>query len=86
MERDIEDMRGELSEFLNSRSNAWFEALGKNKGTMIEAVEAERDIKKMLAIMGKTLQYDKLATIALEKAKKDLVKEDNDIRNEVLND
>lgn len=86
MERDIEDMRGELLEFLNSRSNLWFEALGKNKGNMIEAVEAERDIGKMKAIMAKTLQYDKLATIALEKAKKDLVKEDNDIRNEVLND
>lgn len=86
LERDIEDMRGELLEFLNSRSNLWFDALGKNKGTMIEAVEAERDIGKMKAIMAKTLQYDKLATIALEKAKKDLVKEDIDIRNEVLND
>jgi hypothetical protein len=86
MERGIEDMRGELLEFLNSRSNLWFEALGKNRGTMIEAVEAERDISKMNAIMAKTLQYDKLATIALEKAKKDLIKEDNDIRNEVLND
>lgn len=84
LERDIEDLRGELLDFLKSRSNAWFEVLGKNKLVMVEMTENEQDLERMKQIMAKTLQYDKLATIALEKAKNDLISEQKEVMSEAL--
>jgi hypothetical protein len=62
-ERDIEDMRGEVREFLETRPDAWFERIGKERVKMIEMVDNERDPVVMKAILAKTLQYDKQASV-----------------------
>lgn len=62
-ERDIEDLRGELREFISTRPQSWFEKIGKDKVVMIDMIESEKNYDKMVAIHAKTAQYDKLASI-----------------------
>jgi phage recombination protein Bet len=61
-ERDIEDMRDEIREFLATRSDEWFERIGRDRVKMVAMVETEQDLAVMKAIMAKTLQYDKQAS------------------------
>jgi hypothetical protein len=62
-ERDIEDLRGEIREFISTRPQAWFEKIGKDKMVMLDMIETEKNHDKMVAIIAKTVQYDKLASI-----------------------
>jgi hypothetical protein len=62
-ERDIEDLRGELREFISTRPQAWFDKIGKDKMIMIDMIESETNYDRMVAIHVKTAQYDKLALI-----------------------
>ena len=62
-ERDIEDLRGELREFIFTRPLSWFEKIGKDKMVMIDMIESETNYDRMVAIHAKTAQYDKLASI-----------------------
>jgi hypothetical protein len=47
IERDIEDYRGEIREFLSTRDNDWFAKIGKSRGEMVAKVEAENSLDKM---------------------------------------
>jgi len=62
-ERDIEDLRGELREFIFTRPLSWFEKIGKDKMVMIDMIESETNYDRMVAIHAKTAQYDRLASI-----------------------
>jgi hypothetical protein len=62
-ERDIEDLRGEIREFISMRPQTWFDKIGKDKMVMLDMIETEKNHDKMVAIIAKTVQYDKLASI-----------------------
>lgn len=46
-ERDIEDYRGEMREFLAVKENDWYAKIGKDRGYMISKVEDEKSLEKM---------------------------------------
>lgn len=47
LERDIEDYRGEMREFLAVKENDWYAKIGKDRGYMIAKVEEEKNLEKM---------------------------------------
>lgn len=47
LERDIEDYRGEMREFLAVKENDWYAKIGKDRCYMIAKVEDEKSLDKM---------------------------------------
>jgi hypothetical protein len=62
-ERDIEDYRSEVLGFLESCPIEWFQKIGKDKTSMLSAIEAEKDLEKMKVMYERVQKYDKLANM-----------------------
>ncbi len=57
-ERDIEDLRGELLDFIKTLPDVWFSSLGKIRGNLVSVVEREKTIDGMKLLYKRTMEYD----------------------------
>jgi phage recombination protein Bet len=56
--RDIEDLRGELLEFIKTLPDVWFSSLGKIRGNLVSVVEREKTLDGMKLLYKRTMEYD----------------------------
>jgi hypothetical protein len=57
-ERDIEDIRGELLDFLKTLPDEWFVTLKKIRANLIMIVENEKTLEGIKQIYAKAMEYD----------------------------
>jgi phage recombination protein Bet len=57
-ERTLEDMKGELLEFIQALPDEWFSKLGKMRGNLVRIVESEKTIDGVKLLYTKTMEYD----------------------------
>jgi hypothetical protein len=55
-------LKGDLLEFILSRSDDWFSVLGKNKQDMLRAAKLASDIPTVKNLTAKLVEYDAVAT------------------------
>lgn len=56
--RDIEDLRGELLEFIKTLPDVWFSSLGKIRGNLVGIVDREKTLDGMKLLYKRTMEYD----------------------------
>jgi phage recombination protein Bet len=57
-ERTLEDMKGELLEFIQALPDEWFSKLGKMRSNLIKIVENEKTTDGVKLLYSKTMEYD----------------------------
>jgi hypothetical protein len=59
-------LKGDLLEFILSRSDDWFSVLGKNKQDMLKAAKLASDIPTVKNLTAKLVEYDAVATAKMK--------------------
>jgi hypothetical protein len=55
---DVETVRSDVLDFLNTRPDEWFMRLGKLKANLVQVIENEKTLEGMLILQGKTEEYE----------------------------
>lgn len=84
LDTELEDIKGELLAFLESRSDEWFKAIDKSKSHLIFLVNSTDNVASIKKFYDKTMVYDDMAKDILEKSKMNLVKDHRDVMSEAL--
>lgn len=64
---DFATLKGDLLEFIFTRSEEWFSVLGKNRHEMLKAANLANDVAMVKSLTAKMLEYDSVANAKIKK-------------------